>query len=423
MKTRLLILFITLVSFTGLSAQCLDPYYPKIYSSREEAGIIFGTVDQYDGTPVVLKMNIWKPVGDNNTTRPLLIWIHGGGFYSGVKEDMDSLASYYAQRGYVSATIAYRLGFYGPGFYPAPFTYDSSEVIRAAFRAIQDAHGALRFLKGRAAVDSTNTQLAFVGGASAGAITALNLAYVNDPSEQPGDVDSISNVVTLFSNAVRPSLGPYTGALNLNGENSDVKAVVNLFGAVLDTTVIDLNTDPALFSYHQTGDPVVPCGYNVGLWNMPLNVSANYPHLYGSCAIESRVLNLGYSPTHYQSLFYNGTTHGIHDEPLVDTLVARFLSDLICETIAGVNDPGDSFQASVLYPNPAGEEVFLKTGKHFGVTEIRVCNLSGAVVYKQEVITPSTVTIPLRNLSNGIYFMQITSSAGTESLKLVHYYN
>ncbi|HEX5003616.1 MAG TPA: T9SS type A sorting domain-containing protein [Bacteroidia bacterium] len=421
MKTRLIALVTLLVSSTGLLAQCLDPYYPKVYPSRVESGVIYGTSTQYDGTPVVLKMNIWKPVGDNNTARPVLMWIHGGGFYSGVKEDLDSLASYYAQRGYVSATIAYRLGFYGPGFYSAPFTYDSSEVIRAAFRAIQDANGALRFLKGRASADSTNTQLAFVGGASAGAITALNLAYINNPSEQPGDVDSISNVVTLFSNAVRPPLGPYTGALNLNGENTDVKAVVNFYGAVLDTTVIDQNTDPALFSYHQTGDPVVACGYNVGLWNMPLNVSANYPHLYGSCAIENRMLSLGYSPQHYQSYFYNGTTHGIHDEVLVDTLVARFLSDIICETVSGVNEPGTSFQPAVVYPNPAGDQVYLKTGKHFGKTEVRVCNLNGAVVYKSEIVAPSTLAIPLNGLSEGIYFLQIISEAGAESLKLVHY--
>ncbi|MCY7327486.1 MAG: carboxylesterase family protein, partial [Saprospiraceae bacterium] len=52
--------------------------------------------------------------GDDDTCRPLSILMHGGAFVVGTKEDgnMVSLAQEIAARGYVVASINYRLGWH-----------------------------------------------------------------------------------------------------------------------------------------------------------------------------------------------------------------------------------------------------------------------------------------------------------------------
>ena len=136
MMNRILLFVFVFISSGQSFAQCLDPYYPRIYQTYVERDISYGSDTAYNHTVANLQMNIWKPIGDNNTSRPIILWIHGGGFFTGNKNDMDVIAQAYAERGYVSATMSYRLGFYGNLFFGAPFTFDSSEVIRAAYRAV-----------------------------------------------------------------------------------------------------------------------------------------------------------------------------------------------------------------------------------------------------------------------------------------------
>lgn len=415
MKVFTLFLSLMIISLQALP-QCNDPYYHRVYQTTVERDIPYGTALAYNGVMTNLQMNIWKPVGDNNPSRPMILWIHGGGFFSGDKNDMDAIAQASAERGYVAATISYRLGFYGNLFFSAPFTYDSSEVIRAAYRAVQDARGAMRFFKGRAAQDSSNVNMAFIGGASAGSITAMHFAYADKLSETPVEGDSISDVVTLFGNVHRPALGPLDGNLNQNGQSNNVLAVVNFFGALLDTSLIESNSDPALYSYHQTGDGTVGCGYQVGLWNMPLNVSQNYPHLFGSCVIDDRVHNLGFSPQHYQSLLYNGSVHGIHDDALVDSLVARFLSDIICENLTGIHSVSEVVDVRV-YPNPAKDILNIQVAD--ADFQYALYDLNGRKVAASIGTNHQAVNINTAEMSRGMYVLHVVTSNNTFTRKIV----
>lgn len=364
-KIKLLFVIIACLASGLIQAQL--NYVAKLYNYVKETGVLYGADVKYDGNNINLYMDIYKPAGDNNPARPILMLIHGGGFVQGTRQEMDQMCIDFAKRGYVTATIDYRLGFYQPSFLPSPFAYDTAEVIRAAARAIQDAHGAMRFLKGRAAQDSSDINLAFVGGASAGSITALHMAYVDKLSEEPPATGSISNVVTNTLNVARPALGSIFGSLNQNGQNSQVQAVVNLFGALLDTMMIESASDVPLFSYHQTGDPVVACDNKKGLWGMPLNIGQNYPYLYGSCSIEPRMLSLGFTSQHYQSIIYNGTTHGVHDAVLLDTSAAIFLAQRILE-IQTTSIAENLSLAATVYPNPANDYVAIHTNAMNDVT-------------------------------------------------------
>ena len=78
-------------------------------------------------------MDIYEPVGDVETSRPLIIafWQE---FYLGNKDNppMISLCEYFAKRGYVTASIQYRLT-------NVWNLADSMHMLQTVFNAIGDA--------------------------------------------------------------------------------------------------------------------------------------------------------------------------------------------------------------------------------------------------------------------------------------------
>ena len=74
------------------------------------------------------------------TSRPVIIFIHTGAFFSGHNEldDVVALSTASAKRGYVAVSINYRLGLNIISSY-------SGE--RAVYRGVQDASAAVRYLK------------------------------------------------------------------------------------------------------------------------------------------------------------------------------------------------------------------------------------------------------------------------------------
>ena len=61
------------------------------------------------GAPVELRFDAFQPGGDTAASRPALIWVHGGGFLAGDRTGTNQIATEYAQRGYVTFSIDYRL--------------------------------------------------------------------------------------------------------------------------------------------------------------------------------------------------------------------------------------------------------------------------------------------------------------------------
>lgn len=81
-----------------------------------------------------------------------------------------------------------------------------------------------------------------------------------------------------------------------------------------------------------------------------------------------------------------------------------------------VNDVQDSKHA-LLYPNPASECVYLNIdgGKQVNV---RVVDVSGAEVFSN-IYNSGNVAIPLANISNGLYFVQLQTPDGVMTKRLV----
>lgn len=202
-------------------------------------------------TPITLEMDIYLPEGDLQETRPLLLMMHGGAFFIGNKEELGQTAwcRYFASLGYVAASINYRLG-----FHPV-----KAEVREAEMRALEDADAALAYLLGREDL-RINPQLVFLAGASAGAITALNMAY------RPAPVSAYR-----------------------------ICAVANLWGAVHSLSVLERASVPIL-SFQSVVDPILP--YEEGY---PLNNRLKHilDYFYGTHAIHEKAVSLGIPAEHH----------------------------------------------------------------------------------------------------------------------------
>ena len=111
-------------------------------SSTKTSNLVYGTAPFIDGpfytvesstTAQSLLMDIYKPTGDTFSLRPAIIFAHSGGFLLGSKnaDDMSSLCDSLARKGYITATIDYRMGFNLVG-------NTALHSTRAVYRALQD---------------------------------------------------------------------------------------------------------------------------------------------------------------------------------------------------------------------------------------------------------------------------------------------
>ncbi|NJL74744.1 MAG: hypothetical protein HC892_06610 [Saprospiraceae bacterium] len=104
--------------------------------------------------PQPLTMDVYEPVGDERTERPLVLIFHTGNFLpvpqnlqiGGTKNDSSIVeyATRLAKMGYTAASCTYRQG-WNPAAQSQPER--ALGLIQAAYRGIQDARTAIRFFK------------------------------------------------------------------------------------------------------------------------------------------------------------------------------------------------------------------------------------------------------------------------------------
>jgi dienelactone hydrolase len=475
-------LFAALLWVTAsLSAQ--SPYTQKLYGFRVEKDLVYGIADNYVGIPTTLLLDLYKPVGDDNPQRPLLVMVHGGGWLGGCKDEANSsvvaIAKEMAQRGYVVASVNYRLGFHKSGgpiakpysqgpagatLYPA----DSMDVVRAMYRGQQDVKGAIRWLKGRHAIDSTCTRRVLVGGESAGAFLALAVAFLDRDEEKPAACHALpaapppaSNMTNSYglnctiqvvnpsgSALQRPDLGPIDGTLNLNGYDANVLGVASFYGGVLYEAGIKNwlkgPDTPAVYFYHQTCDGIVPFGFNqphfivsncLDLWFNFTPWHPQYPLVYGNGAIAA-FFDATPSPINYLTDFDqcppfnpvlapfecgryadNGSYHFVQNVPLRCQKMADFFSPVVngssCFTV-GAQEPLAQISARIV-PNPFGERlsVWLENAPA-GEALVSLTDVSGKTVWSANLVLQAgeNVLFDQNRLPSGVYVLQIRSQTG-----------
>jgi len=107
-------LFALLVLLCGvLSGAHADTRYRDLVFTDVDvqSDIVFGAGRRAGSTDQVLAMDVYTPAGDTLRTRPVIVLAFPGGFVRGSRTDdsMVFLAEQFARRGYVAASIDYRL--------------------------------------------------------------------------------------------------------------------------------------------------------------------------------------------------------------------------------------------------------------------------------------------------------------------------
>ncbi|GAA6151307.1 alpha/beta hydrolase [Pseudoteredinibacter isoporae] len=194
-------------------SQNLEP----IYDVQVDRDIEYGLGD-IEGGQKSLLLDLYRPVETAFTIkqRPAVLLIHGGSFQTGSKENatLVAMARDLAARGYVAASINYRL----QGDNPLPSSRVShipteTGVIApvaqqiAAQAAFEDALTALEWLVSV----SERYRISDIGiiGSSAGAITAINVAYLTDDfSVESPQKHRISFVVDFWGGVLLPFGNP-----------------------------------------------------------------------------------------------------------------------------------------------------------------------------------------------------------------------
>jgi acetyl esterase/lipase len=157
------------------------------------AGIIYRTATNRSGASVTLKLDVYEPAKDDVTSRPAIVWVHGGAFSSGNKTSPEIVdeAKTFAKKGFVNVSIDYRLEPEGCSA-AAP----SGACVDAIKEAMEDAQAAVRWLRSEASTYGVDTTRIAIGGSSAGAITALDVGY-----ESSEDATSAVRAVLSLSGA------------------------------------------------------------------------------------------------------------------------------------------------------------------------------------------------------------------------------
>lgn len=215
-----LLIILIAVTFCGCKkgdkVMFLDPVFNKI---EIENDIVYATAKNEEGKEEPLKLDIYQPLKDLSSTRPLIVWVHGGGFKEGDKKDkgMVQLCKAFAKRGYIAVSINYRLR-------KTPMI-DIEDTIADT---VADTVSALDYLKSNASKYRINISQIIIGGSSAGGITALYAAYKENQ----------------FMNKIF--------------------AVINLWGALYDNSNITSRFPPTII-IHGTNDHIVPYQYSIEL--------------------------------------------------------------------------------------------------------------------------------------------------------------
>lgn len=197
-----------------------------------------------------LKLDLHRPQGENP---PLIVYVHGGGWRAGSKEDVPIVDLY--DKGFAIASVDYRLS------------------TQAVFPAqVYDIKAAIRFLRAKAGLYHINASKIAIIGSSAGGHLAALVGVSNGNSELEGKVgehqDQSSDVQVIVSYYGASNLETILSQSTPKGRDFRIPALKLLLGDTPDkkpelaklaspVTHLDKN-DPPLLLIHGDADPQMP---------------------------------------------------------------------------------------------------------------------------------------------------------------------
>jgi hypothetical protein len=222
-----------------------------------------------------LEMDVYTPpMEDEETSRPLIIYIHTGNFLpplfngsiTGDKVDSAgvNLCKQWARRGYVAASINYRLGWNPTSSIP---DVRRGTLLQAVYRALHDTQSAVRFF--RSSVENGNpygidpSKIVLYGQGSGGYVSQAYIT-LNDYISEIAGLDKFVGengpyVIEAIDGTIDggPGFTRLPDPLQEAGISKDVNMAINAGGALADISWLD-EGEPPMVTFHCIRDPFAP---------------------------------------------------------------------------------------------------------------------------------------------------------------------
>ncbi|MCB9034651.1 MAG: carboxylesterase family protein [Chitinophagales bacterium] len=384
-----IVIFSVIVSTTN--AQCLNGRYSaKIFDQvNTYKGIKYQTAPLANGAMLNQYLDVYEPRYDTLSVRPLIIFFHGGAFWTGTKDYQSNqeMGKEFAQRGYVYSTVNYRLE-------SSPLSLLNSDLmIKAVGRGIQDTKTAIKFFFESARNEGNpykiDTNNIFLAGSSAGSFNVLHTIFLDEADTLPSD----------WSNNLN-EIGGIFGDYNFIDFPSKIKGLVNINGALGDVDFMNNQHFPFL-SIHNTLDPEVP--FNSGKpYNIPF-----LPTVDGSNILHQRANELGmYNPfyiiptkdhTSFEMDFF-----GFVVQPYFDSTIwymNNYFNYMLCGTPTAIQQ--QTIKSVAVYPNPTSDMIYFDNIPYHA---LNIIDMNGKQVYQQNYYT-STLNTNQIHLANNHYLI------------------
>jgi acetyl esterase/lipase len=477
MKKSLILLLALQFFLPEIKAQ---KWIDTLYQVQKIENVVYGSDVDFAGNLRELKMNIFLPINDTPPScgRPLLIAVHGGAFLAGNK-DADAppyWAKQFAQRGYTTASVNYRLGMFqtsslvncNVSALGIPWNclnmQDTSEWYRAAYRAQQDLKGAIRFLVKQAQDYQIDSRNVFLVGESAGGITVMQAAFLDDPAEKPIEAGALPDALApnaIYENQCiqtpsfdtsiasmqlqRPDLGPFGGSLHI-GYGYTIKGLGNFYGGLIQDIFSNYaySQAPRLYMFHQPNDLVVPydqqavyqgAAYCFTQWPANCQWIINRPQIKGSRGIRDMINNLSASVSILPLIQFDSTLnttdclgqianpalsgHAIDNIWLRTLNMAQFFAPAIdtskpCGPNSLANHMTNPISVKVS-PNPVIHGCLIES--EHAIILCKVYDLTGRKMIQHQA-NSSTCWLDLSTLRSGIYFLQVETIKGRVNIQI-----
>ena len=226
------------IAYITGALKLIETNFPIPETIKEHKDLVYKTIDS-----TALKLDIYHSQNLQDTV-PLLIFIHGGAWKKGDKGDYLPYLTSYAQKGYVTATVQYRLS--GAAKYPAQ---------------LLDVQSAVVWLKQHADEYHIDPKkVAMVGGSAGGHLAMMN-AFTN--SNSVTEENEFSSEVHALVNFYGPSDLAHEEARDKDAVEYLMGKTYNeapeLYNAASPINFISKNAPPTI-TFHGTLDELVPYG-------------------------------------------------------------------------------------------------------------------------------------------------------------------
>lgn len=245
---------VVFISFSQLEAQ---RYENQIF---DEVKIETQTYLETDTD--TLEIDIYQPKGDKMENRPILLFVHGGGFAGGARDEyaIMEFCKNMARRGIVAVSMSYTLTMKGQSFGCNQAAKNKMNTFRQSGLEISEATVHLLNQAKQLKIDTSKIILA---GSSAGAEAVLHAAFWSE------------------ANTPLPDDFQYGG-------------IISMAGAIYDLDLITKETVIPMQFFHGTCDNLVP--YGTAPHHYCKEEAVGYLMLHGAGAIMQKLqdLNEGY---------------------------------------------------------------------------------------------------------------------------------